>query len=94
MAATTVVDLTLVEQGGGQDMGIYRLNAAGTTATSAGSTGNCDASGQESAPETCTMTLAPGTYFFAVVFFGTGSGYGPGPDAVPPTWYQFSIHTH
>lgn len=86
-------DITL-KASGGQDMGLYRINAAGTSATSAGSTGNCDASGQDAAPESCTMTLAPGTYFFAVVFFGTGSGYPPSADATPPTWYQFSVHTH
>ena len=94
VATTTVVDLKLVEQGGGQDMGIYRLNSTATSGSSSGSSGNCDASGQEAAPESCTMTLAPGTYFFAIVFFGTGSGYDPGPDAVAPTWFQFSMTTH
>jgi hypothetical protein len=89
----SVFDVSLVWSGG-QDMGLYLINGAGTTSTSTGSTGNCDAHGQDTPGESCTYTLAPGTYYFAVVFFGTGSGYGAGPDAVPPTYYQFSVKTH
>ena len=75
------------------DLGVYRLNAAGTTATSAGTTGNCDNGGQGASgqPELCTFTaLAAGTYFIAVDFFGVGA-YAPGPNTVAPTWFQFRI---
>ena len=83
-------DLKLVWSGG-QDMGLYRLNSAGTTNASQG----CDVGGQDTPGEACSVTsLAAGTYYFAVVFFGTGSGYGPSADTVPPTWYQFSIVRH
>ena len=80
---------------GGSDMGLYRLNSSGGGASSQG---GCDNGGQGSdgsQSETCSVSnLAAGTYFFAVVFFGTGSGYDPGPEAVPPTWYQFRVKTN
>lgn len=76
----------------GQDLGLYRLNSTGTTNSSQG---GCDNGGQDSPGESCTVNgLAAGTYYFAVVFFGTGSGYPPSADTVPPTSYQFSITRH
>ena len=76
---------------GGSDMGLYRLNEAGAGASSQG---GCDDGGQGSSgqPEECSVTgLAAGTYYFAVVFFGTGSGYGASANTVIPTWYQFAV---
>lgn len=83
-------DFSLVWSGG-QDMGLYRAAAPGLVSQGAG---GCDNGGQNTPGESCTITLAPGTYYFSVVFFGTGSGYGASADTTPPTWYQFSIHTH
>lgn len=79
---------------GGSDMGLYRFNAAGATNTAQGS---CDNGGQgpSGQPETCTVTALPaGTYFFSAVFFGTGSGYPPDANTVPPTFYQFRVTVH
>ena len=78
---------------GGSDNGLYRLNSTGATATSQG----CDNGGQGASgqPESCTVTgLAAGTYYFAVDFFGTGSGYPASANTVPPTFYQLRVTAH
>jgi hypothetical protein len=98
LAASTTYDINLIWQGG-SDMGLYRLTSTGTGPVSGGTgfTGNCDTGGQApgNEPETCTVTsLAAGTYFFTVQFFGTGSGYPPSANTVPPTWYQFRVVLH
>jgi len=92
LANPTSYDINFVWQGG-SDMGLYRLNSSGGGASSQG---GCDNGGQGSTgqPELCIINNRPaGTYFFAVVFFGTGSGYPAGPDAVIPAWYQFRVRT-
>ena len=90
LATAGVFDLKLIWQGG-SDNGLYRFNAAGTT----NAAGTCDNGSQGAAgqPETCTFTLAAGTYYFSVVFFGVGSGYAPGANTAIPAWYQFKVTT-
>lgn len=93
LTGPTTYDLSLIWQGGA-DMGLYRLNSAGGGATSQS---GCDAGGQgpTGQPEVCTVTgLAAGTYYFTVQFFGTGSGYPPDANTVPPAWYQFRVTSH
>ena len=96
LTAATTFDLTLIWQGGA-DLGLYRVKSDGSGATSAGDVGDCDNGGQGASgqPETCTVNaVAAGTYFLTVQFFGTGSGYPPSANTVPPAWYQFRVTTH
>ena len=91
LTASTTYDAYMVWQGGA-DLGLYHFTVAGSGAAA----GSCDNGGQGSGgqPETCTITLAAGTYYFGIEFFGTGSGYPASGNTVPPTWAQFRITTH
>jgi hypothetical protein len=92
LGGTTTYDLTL-QWDGGQDMGLYRSNSTGGASSSQG----CDNGGQGSSgkPESCTVSnLAAGTYYFYVVFYGTGSGYPSSDNTAKPLWYQFSVTAH
>ena len=76
---------------GGSDLGLYRLDSTGGSASSQG---GCDNGGQGAGgqPELCTVTALPaGTYFFAVAFYGTASGYPASANTVPPAFYQFRV---
>jgi hypothetical protein len=90
LSGSTTFDLNLVWQGGA-DMGLYILDSGGAFTGKAADAHGQGASGQ---PETATVTLPAGTYYFAVVFFGTGSGYPPDANTVPPTFYQLRVTTH
>jgi hypothetical protein len=91
LAGSTTFDLHLIWQGGA-DMGLYILDSGGAFSTG----GAADAGGQgpSGQPENATVTLAAGTYYFAVEFFGTGSGYPSSANTVPPTFYQLLVTTH
>lgn len=91
LAGSTTFDLSLIWQGGA-DMGLYILDSSGAFST--GQAADSHGQGASGQPETATVTLAAGTYYFAVVFFGTGSGYPASANTVPPTFYQLLVTTH
>ncbi len=84
LPAATVLSATLTYPGEA-DMGLYVMNAAGTT--NAGQ--QCDAAGRGAGnqPETCDLTLAAGTYLFGVVNFGP---FYPEADPNPP-WFMIFL---
>jgi hypothetical protein len=90
VTASTTIDIDDRWQGG-SDEGLYILNSTGTSVVA-----DADGAGQVpgNEPETKTVTLAPGTYFFGQVFFGSTSGYDPSVNTVAPTYYLFTIKTH
>lgn len=91
LTAATTLDFQYRWQGGaaGADMGLYRFSSAGTGPTAMA---GCDNGGQGSTgqPENCTAaTLAAGTYYIGLVYFGALS-YGGGANPAP-TFTQFRI---
>jgi pre-peptidase len=79
LAAGRSFDMTAT-WGGEQDMGIYFLNSAGTLTFTPGA---CDDKGDGAAgqPESCTITLAAGTFYMVAVNFS-------GDD---PTWLRLDL---
>ena len=85
LAATGTYAVDFKWNGPGADMGLYRLSSTGAP----GST-TADAHGQPDTEETGSITsLAAGTYFVAIVYYGAGS-YGGGALAAP-TGFTFRI---
>ena len=76
---------------GTSDMGLYRLNSSGGSATAMG---GCDNGGQGASgqPENCTAAALPaGTYYLQMQFFGVVAGYPASAATVAPTFYQFRM---
>jgi len=89
LAAATTMDADL-EYPGGADMGYYRFNSSGSSASLIAD-GLGQAPGNQ--PETGTDTnLAAGTYFIGIVYFGAPS-YGSGVQAAP-AFFQLRLVSH
>jgi hypothetical protein len=71
-------------------LGIYFFDAALTNVKPAPNL--CDAGGNGAGghPESCSITLTPGTYYFAAVTFAV---FYPPPDNVDPTAFTVTIGT-
>ncbi len=88
LTATTTFDVRL-SWPVGADLGLYY----GTSPDGTGGGGIADNGGQGASgdPETGTITLAAGTYYFAVAYYDVQAGYGT-HQAVPTI--QLQVHVH